>query len=205
AQQSVTASLDDQNGLSSSQRKAPVTVWQCDLRADIVRGKWVSHLGMLGVRLKNSVASGAMTKEAAHTAYKKAANFDDATGSVWATPSPFGSLVVLSPLRSAEQPVLLNVDTRIRVRGQAYSQVELRIGLSVYRPEGGFAGKYSRQISAEVLSNTDGHLEIELPISGFRDEMNPAGSPVGMELVDWWCVAESSSAKVEITSVKVMD
>jgi hypothetical protein len=205
ARQSVMASLEDQNGLSPSQRKAPVTVWRSDLRADLVQGKWFSNLSMQGKKLKIAVRNGEMSMDAARAAFKEAASLDDAAGSVWAAPSPIGSLVVLSPRRSVEPPVLLNANTRVRVRGRVYSQVALEIGLSVGRPDGGFAGKYSTRIPAHEQTVHNGDLEVELPISRFRDEMNLDGSPVGNELIDWWCVAEASSAKVEISSVEVMD
>ena len=205
AWQSVTVSMEDQNGFSLSERRAPVTVWQSDLRVDVVRGKWLSKLWVLRTKLKQAVARHEMTEEAAAAIYNDAANLDDATGSVWALSSPFGSLVALSPRRSVEQPVVLNNNTRIRVRGRLHSPVGLRVGLSVFHPQGGFAGKHSTRVSAEEASNADGELMIDLPITRFRDAANSAGSPLGNELVDLWCVAESSAAKFEITSVEVMD
>ena len=205
AQQSLLASLEDQNGLLPGKRNTPVTVWQSDLGDDVVLGKWVSRLWMLGAKLKHAVANGEMTKDDAIKAYKKAASFDDSTGSVWAAPSPFGSLIVLSTQRSIEQPILVNANTLIRVRVRSYSRVALRIGLTVHHRDGGFAGKYSTRVSTEERTDGDGSEEIEIPISRFRDEMNPAGSPLDKELVDWWCVAEASSAKFEITSVELTD
>ena len=205
ARQSVTASLEDGNGMSPSERKTPVTVWKSNLRADVVRGKWTSDLWMLGAQLKRAVASGEMTEAAALIAYKKSANFDDTAGSVWALPSAHGALVVLSLRPSARQPVLLTEHARVRVRGRVYSRTALRVGLSAYRHDGGFAGKYSARVETEEFTGADNEFEIDLPLSCFRDENNPAGSPVGNELVDWWCVTETSSAKVEITSVELTD
>ncbi len=205
AQQSVLATLENQNRLSPSRRSPPITIWRSDLRADAVQGKWISQLWVLGGKLKKAVADGEMTREAAIKAYKKAASFDDATGGVWAAPSPFGALVVLSPRRSIEQPVTVNANTLIRVHVQTYSQAGVRIGITVRHPDGGFAGKYSTRLSPDELSNDDRPVELVLPISRFVDEKNPTGSPLGKELTDWWCVSEASSSKIGISSVEVMD
>lgn len=205
AQQSVLATLENQNRLSPSRRSPPITIWRSDLRADVVQGKWISQLWVLGGKLKKAVADGEMTREAAINAYKKAARFDDATGGVWATSSPFGALVVLSPLRSIEQPVTLNANTLIRLHVQTYSQAGVRIGITVRHRDGGFAGKYSTRLSTDELSNGDRPVELVLPISRFVDEKNPTGSPLGKELTYWWCVAEASSSKIGISSLEVID
>ncbi len=204
ARQSVIASLEDESGLSPIRREAPVTAWQSDLNQDAVIGKWVSRHWMLGAKLKKAVANGQMTKSAAVNAYKTAASFDDATGSVWAMPSPVGSLIVLSPRRSLKQPVLLNANTWVKVCGRTFSKFPMKIGLSVGLPDGGFEGKYSTQTpGSEMAAGED--FEIELPIDRFRDAKNPSSAPTGKELIDWWCIAESSSAKYEITRVEITD
>jgi len=205
AQQSVTASLGDEDRLPLSVGQPPVTVWQSDLRADVICGQWNSSLWKLGIKLKQAVASGKMTADAAHATYKKTASFDQDSGSIRATPSPFGALVLLSPQRSMEQPIRLNADTRIRVRGRLNSSATLRIGLSVYRTDGSFAGKYSVPLSAEELAAAANGLDIEIPISRFRKPDNPTDSAIGHDLFDWWCIADTSSASFEIFSVEVMD
>ncbi|MCR9292433.1 MAG: FecR domain-containing protein [bacterium] len=204
AQQSVLASLEDQNGLSPRKRNSPVTDWQSDLREDVVKGKWISRLWGVGAKLKMAVANGEMTKDAAIKAYKNAAHFDDSTGSVWTVPSPVGALIVLSPRRSMEQPVQLSANTRVLVRGQAYSQDAMQIGLSVGYPDGGFAGKYSTLIPSSKLAGGV-EFELEIPLSRFHNKKNPDRSPIGCELTDWWCVAEASAARFEITSVELTD
>lgn len=204
AQQSVLASLEDHNGLSPRKRNSPVSDWQSDLREDVVKGKWISRLWGLGAKLKMAVANGEMTKDAAIKAYKNAAYFDDSTGSVWTVPSPVGALIVLSPRRSMEQPIQLSANTRVLVRGQAYSQDAMQIGLSVGYPDGGFAGKYSTLIPSSKLAGGV-EFELEIPLSRFHNKKNPDRSPIGCELTDWWCVAEASAARFEITSVELTD
>lgn len=204
AQHSVTASINKQDDLVPMQRAEAISGWKSDLESDVVYGKWVSRLWSLGANLKKAVASGEMTEDAAIKAYKQAAHFDDSTGSVWTAPSPAGSLIILSPRRSTQQPVLLNANTKVIVRGRSHTQVAVEIGLSVGHPDGGFAGKYSTHIPVSQLADGE-DFELELPISKFRDETNPDGSPIGSELTGWWFVAEASAAKFEITGVELTD
>ncbi|GAB5405236.1 MAG: hypothetical protein Aurels2KO_34670 [Aureliella sp.] len=204
AEHEVTASLEEQTELPVSERGSAVSSWKSDLEADVVRGKWVSRLWSLAAKLKKAVASGEMTKSAAIRAYKQAAHFDDSAGSVWMAPSPVGSLIVLSPRQSMLQPVLLNTNTKIIVRGRSHSKVGVAIGLSVGDPNGGFAGKYSTHIPVSELAGGDA-FEFELPVNKLRNETKADRSPVGSELTDLWFVAEASAAKFEITSVEVTD
>ena len=204
AQQSITTSINKQDDLVPMQRAEAISGWKSDLEADVVYGKWVSRLWSLGARLKKAVAEGEMTKNAALRAYKRDAHFDDSTGSVWSAPSPVGSLIVLSPRRSMEQPVLIDANTRVVVRGQLHSHVAIEIGLSVGHPDGGFAGKYSTHVPVSQLADGE-EYELELPISEFRDETNQDRSLIGSELTDLWFVAEASPAKFEITGVEFTD
>ena len=203
AQQSVLASLENQNGLSPRRRNSPVTDWKSDLREDVVKGKWVSHLWGLGAKLKAAVANGEMTKDDAVKAYKNAAHFDDSTGSVWTVPSAVGALIVLSPLRSMDQPVLLNAHTKVIVRGRTHTQVAFEVGLSVGHLNGGFAGKYSTLIPVSQLAD-GADFELELPISKFRNNESSSGSAlIGSELTGLWFVADASAAKFEIIGVEL--
>ena len=204
AQHAITTSISQQDGLVPVQRADATPAWRSDLESDVVFGKWVSRLWSLGAKLKLAVANGEMTKASAIQAYKNAAHIDDATGSVWSVPSPFGALVVLSPQRSMERPVLLDANTRIIVRGRAYSQGAIKIGLSVGHRDGGFAGKFRTQIPASQTADGE-EFEFDIPIDRFQDETNPDSSPIGGELIDWWCVTEASSAKFEIIDVELTD
>ena len=202
ASQTILASLQDQDGLTPSARQTPVTVWQSDLRNDVVHGKWFSDLSVLAKQLKIAVAEGDLSMEAARAAFKKAATFDDSAGSLWATPTTYGSLVVLSPQRSVTQPVLLTASTSVRVRGRCHANVPLTIGLSTGFTDGGFAGKYRAEIPAASLTVGEA-FEVELPLHEFVDTKQRTHLPIGYELKDWWCIAENASVKIEITNVEL--
>ena len=202
ANQSVTASLENQNDLPLNERIAPASVWTSDLQADVVKGKWLSNLWVFGAQLKKKIKQGELTEEEASVAYKKAASLDNATGSVWAMPTEFGALVVLSPSRSAEEPIRITERTHIRVQGRTHSQKPFDIGFSTYRPDGGFSGKYQTRITVEELQNGEGHFDLDLPLERFQNDTSQSSSPIGNELVDWWCVSTSSSVKIEVTAVE---
>ena len=209
ARHEVRASMQDQDGLAVNEQVAAVSVWKSDLQADLVRGKWVSDLWMLGVKLKRSVASGEMNKANAIQAYKNAATLDNENGSVWADASPYGSLIAFSvsqsAVQSAARPVVLAANTNVRIKGHLHSRVALTFGISTRKRDGGFAGKYSVSVSDSELIKHGNPFEIEIPMSRFQQASKWGGSPIGQELSDWWCVADSVSAKLEITSVEVVE
>ncbi|MGZ0171907.1 MAG: FecR domain-containing protein [Planctomycetales bacterium] len=205
AKHEVTASMEDQNGLPLNARARAVSVWKSDLREDVVRGKWLSDHWMLGMRLKKAVASGEISEADAVATYKNAAALDAEGGSVWADASPYGSLVLLSVARSSATPVALSATASIRIRGRLHSRVSVRFGITTKESAGGFGGKYSISVEDDALRGDDNSFEIELPLSTFEEETEFGNSLIGKELSDWWCVAESTSAKLEITNVELIE
>lgn len=205
AKHAVTASMEDQNGLPLSARARAVSVWKSDLRTDVVLGKWRSDHWTLGMRLKKAVASGEMNKADAIKTYKNAAALDAEDGSVWADASPYGSLVLLSVAQSSATPVVLRANARIRITGRRHSGVSVKFGITTKKSAGGFGGKYSVSVEDDALRGDDNSFEMELPLSKFDEETDFGDSYVGKELSDWWCVAESTSAKLEITNVELIE
>lgn len=61
---------------------------------------------------------------------------------------------------------------------------------------GGFAGKYSLSLAADVLRGDEGSFDIEVPLSEFR--------PMGKGLADWSCCTENKNDKLEITGVQLL-
>ncbi|MEC8474413.1 MAG: FecR family protein, partial [Planctomycetota bacterium] len=116
AKQTVLATLEDQSRLQPTECPMATMDWSCDLRSDLSEGKWVSELTSLGIRLKKAVRSGKVTEESAIKQYKEAATIDGDTGSVWATASPVGALIVFSPSQTQAQPVILTKASRFRIK-----------------------------------------------------------------------------------------
>lgn len=205
ARHAVMVSMQDPDGLPLKKQVDAVPTWKSDLKADVIRGKWASDLWMLGVKLKDSVADGEMNKADAVKAYKSAATLDDESGSVWAEASSYGSLVQLSATRSGAAPVGLKANARFRIKGQLHSRVSVKFGISTRTSDGGFAGKFSVAVADGDLYNNGNEFEIELPLSRFHAGSAAADSPIGTELCDWWCLTHAMSAKLEISSVELVD
>ena len=118
---------------------------------------------------------------------------------------PRAPFPVLAVARPTEPPVLLGTNTKVCLTGRSFSRVSVKFGMTTQQIAGMVAGKYSFSLSAEELAGNDGEFKVEVPLSKFREETNFGDSPVGKELTDWWCVAGSTSAKVEITGVELIE
>ena len=205
ARHKVIASNTDDQSLALSRRVEHVTTWHSDLKSDAVHGKWTSNLKMLAVRLKNSVSNGTMSKQDAIAAYKEAATLDDEQGTTWAMPSAVGPLVLLSVSASSPAPVILTAGGKFRVRGRRQTTDVIEVGITTNERHGGFSGKYSVSVALDNRPGDDDTFEIELPIDIFQKRTSGPDSPVGKELCDWWCVSKSRFAKLEISSVELVE
>ena len=199
AKQTVLATLEDQSLLQPSECPIATTDWACDLRADLSEGKWVSQLTSLGMRLKKAVQSGQLTKELAIKQYKEAATIDGDPGSVWATASPVGALIVFSPSQTQAQPIILNKASRFRIKGKVDVESKFKIGITISNPDGSYAGKHSVSVQPEHYTSS-GSFEIELPIESFLT-LDDSTNPIHPILTDWWCVAEEPFAKIQVTQI----
>ena len=206
AKHQAVASIGDQGGLTLSPRGEGVFTWQSDLKSDVVHGKWAPDLWNLGRQLKQAVAAGEMTREDAVTAYKDAATLDEERGSIWATPSVVGALAVLSVSENIAEPVVLASISTFRIQGRLHAPSDVVIGITTHVRGGGFAGKYTVSITAEALRGEGGAFDIEVPLSEFRpDGRGAVRTPAQKELTQWWCLAKSDQAKLEITGVELVE
>ncbi len=102
-------------------------------------------------------------------------------------------------------PVVLTSGGKFRVRGQIETSGDIYFGLTTKHVEGGFAGKYVTARKLEVLQETDKTLDIELQLEEFRpQEEEFADSPIGLEIVDWWCFTYNVDAGLSIASIELL-
>ena len=114
-------------------------------------------------------------------------------------------LAALSVSRGPAPPVVLTSGGGFRIRGQIETSGEIFFGLTTKHVKGGFAGKYVAARKLDVPPETDGALEIELRLEEFHpQEEEFADSPIGLELVDWWCCTYNVDAGLSITSVELL-
>ena len=217
AEHQVHTSIDEQNGLTVTSLNSATYSWRSDLARDAMRGKWTSDLQSLGVKLKKAVISGKLTKEEAKAKYKAAANLNDETGILYATPwlvkhSKSGTkadvsyLAMVSVMRGQAVPVVLDAGSRFRVQGRLESSADVTFGMTTNAPGGGFAGKYSAARTIEI-SEADGNFDIEIPLSEFRTvalKKWSSMSPIGHELADWWCFTTDTDVGLAITHIELL-
>ncbi len=114
-------------------------------------------------------------------------------------------LAALSVSRGPTPPVVLPSGGKFRIRGQIETSGEVFFGLTTKHVKGGFAGKYVAARKLEVLPETDDALEIDLRLEEFHpQEEEFADSPIGLEVVDWWCCTYNVDAGLSITSVELL-
>lgn len=216
-------SIDEQNGLTLTSRRSATYSWQGDLTRDVICGKWVSELEVVAAILKKAVVSGTMTEAKAIAEYKAAADLGDERGVLYATPwlvkhSKSGTeanvshLVVMKVARRQKGPVLIDGGSKFRVRGRVEpSSAHVTFGFTAHALGGGFAGKYSTTRAVKV-ANVGGDFDIEIPLSEFHSMANAkspskkqwATSPVGQELVEWWCSTTGRNVSLAVTHVEFL-
>ncbi len=107
--------------------------------------------------------------------------------------------------RGQTAPVVLASGGKLRVRGQIETSGDIYFGLTTKHVKGGFAGKYVTARKLEVLQETDETLDIELQLEEFHpQEEEFADSPIGLEIVDWWCYTYNVDAGLSIASIELL-
>jgi hypothetical protein len=189
AEHQVVASVDRHAELTVTRRPRPVTAWQSDLPTDGLHGNWLPKPGDSNGSLRTAPL-------------------------LWVCPEKPITLylVALSVSRSRPTPVLLTCGGKFRIRGQIKSAGDVYFGLTTRHVNGGFAGKFVVERHFEVVQETDKYLDIELRLEDFRPQEEELtekfpekfpDSPIGLELVDWWCCTVNEDAGLEIMHVEL--
>jgi hypothetical protein len=189
AEHQVVASVDSQAELTVTRRPRPVTAWQSDIPTDGLHGKWLPKPGDSNGSLRTAPL-------------------------LWGCPEKPVTLyvVALSVSRNRSIPVVLTSGGKFRIRGRIASAGEVYFGLTTRHVKGGFAGKFLVERRFEVVHQTGESLDVELRLEDFRPQEQELieqfpekfpHSPVGLELVDWWCCTVNEDAGLEITDVEL--
>jgi hypothetical protein len=189
AEHQVVASIERDGKLNVTRRPVPVTTWQSNLATDKLHGNWLPESG--------DNKSGLRTAPL-----------------LWGNPEKPITLyaVSLGVSRKRPTPVLLSSGARFRIRGQIERAGKVFFGLTTRHINGGFAGKFLVERDFEVVDETGRFVDIELGLEDFRPQEKELtdkhpdvfpGSPVGLELFDWWCCTVNEDAGLEITNVEL--
>lgn len=181
----VAASLSRKGLLTAVPQPQPINYWACDLWQvpEVKLGKWLPPSNSERARL-------------------------GAEPLLWPVPGRDPVMlyaVALAAWKSTEHPVLLQSDSRLRIRGRTEKAQPVRFGFSAQKMQGVFAGKFEMDVKAEDLAPAGETWEVELPLSSFRP-LNPklSPSPDGLELTDLYALTVREDAGLEINHIELV-
>ena len=182
ADHQVVVSASRRTGLQVKRRPKSVRSWRSRLPWGVLYGQWIPQRGQTDGELR--AAPVLLNPE------NKPITLHLATISVSRCPAP---------------PVVLPSSGRFRIRGQIATSADVYFGLTMKHVKGGFAGKYVAARRLDLPQKTGQRLEIELSLAEFRpQEKEFPDSPIGLELVDWWCFTYNQDAGLSIASVELL-
>jgi len=182
ADHQVVVSASRRTGLQVRRRPKSVRSWRSSLPGGVIYGQWIPGDGPAGGALR---AAAVLLNPG-----KKPITLHLATIRIARCPDP---------------PVVPVAGGRFRIRGRAGASGDVYFGLTMKHVNGGFAGKYVAARKLDLTDKSDRRLEIELPLEEFRpQEKEFPGSPVGLELVDWWCFTYNQDAGLSIAGVELL-
>jgi len=185
AEQQVVASANRLDDFQATLQPVAVDSWQSNLPADAHYGDWVSG----GASGKGRVRASPLLVKSSPKLQKPNLLY----------------LVILSASRGRSPPVVLSSEVRFRIRGQIESAGPVTFGLTMQQPKGGFAGKYVTKLPAAAMQTGSGSFDVEIPVADFRAmQKSFPDSPVGLELVDWWCFTTNEDIGLEIEQVELV-
>ena len=107
-------------------------------------------------------------------------------------------------------PVLLDPDSRIRVRGRLGSAHDVVFGVTVRHPDGGFAGNFFTVTPASAFRG-GGDFDVLLDVRDFRldpaltdDNDELATAPAGALAESFWCNSLADPVGLEIIEVEII-
>jgi len=163
-------------------RPGPVHVWRSNLPCGAAYGQWLSPSPPACSRLEAAPILLDYPKQPA-TVYLAAGSFS----------------------RGPAPPIVLAPGARLRLRLWLRTSADVYFGLTMKHLKGGFAGKYIARRRLQTAPPPDQPMEIELRAEDFRpQEEEFPHSPLGLELVDWWCFTYNVDAGLGITSVELL-
>jgi ferric-dicitrate binding protein FerR (iron transport regulator) len=182
ADHQLVVSAGQQADFQVSPRPESIRSWRSSLPSGTIYGVWIPEGGKAGGSLRTSPIL-----------------LDSRKGPITLY------LAAISVSRCPASPVVLTSGGRVRIRGQMETPGNVYFGLTTRYPRGGFAGKYVASRRFDLTQKADGHLEIDLVLREFLpQEKEFPDSPIGQELVDWWCFTYNVDAGLRIASVELL-
>lgn len=198
--------LLDTQALIKAPKPSHVYEWKAQLEQDTLYGKWLPKLWRLSQDLEQAIKNQSITKEEAWIQIKKAAQSTSSSGTTWAIPSKFGSLIMLRANTQQSAPVKINSSSHILIKGISHNTSDIEVGFTVNAVKGGYKGKYSHTISGNEFTESGTEFEIEIPINKFKPiDEKFLSAPQEMELSTFWCLAKEKHPKFGITALELVN
>ena len=173
----AVASVDRHAELIAIRRPEPTRVWQSRFPAGVNYGDWqVGVAGSAKLRAKALLLT-------------------------CAKPKPLLIYVASAAIAAQDSSPLVLADVgRFVVRGEVEKPTEVFFGVTMNHPNGGFAGKY---ITRRDIDGGDS-FEWTIPLVDLKPlEGAFPPSPVGLEIVECWCVTAHDGGSLAIHSIEL--
>ena len=95
---------------------------------------------------------------------------------------------------------------KFHIRGHIKSAHGLLIGLTAQHLNGGFAGRHRAFLKEDNFPKDGGDFDLVLDIDQFAPDENDQQpqSPIGLGLIDWWCLTVNVDAGLSISSAELI-
>lgn len=183
--QQAYASLGRKEPLAVTAQPAPINSWSCDLGRvpEVILGRWLPPTANERARLGAEPLLWPISERDSLMLYA----------------------VAVAAWKSTEHPVLLQSDSKLRVRGRTEQAHTVRFGFSTQKIRGVFAGKFEVDVTPTALGPAGQTWEIELSLADFRPlQPQLASSPDGLELTDIYALTIEEDAGLEINHVELV-
>jgi hypothetical protein len=183
--QQVATALGRKAPLKVMPQPAPINYWACDLGRvpEVILGRWLPPTANERARLGADPLLWPVSEHDSVMLYA----------------------VALAAWKSTEHPVLLQSNSKLRVRGRTQKAQAVRFGFSTQKIRGVFAGKFEVDVTPAALGPAGETWQIDLPLSEFRP-LQPqfSTSPDGLELTDIYALTIGEDAGLEVNHVELL-
>ena len=207
---SAIASTEVQNDFISRRADQAVHLWNANLERDHKQGEgeFISAMHRLRFEIRDALQQGTLTRDQIPDIYgERMAAITEAKGVLKAEPkqisrSQFGNVIQIATLfvnRDKPNPVILNEQSVFRVQGHVAAATEIHFGIGAFGTHRASAGRFL------TSQNVAGEFDVEIPVSQFRAfrSRGEETSPVGMEVINCFCLTSDTNAALEISAVEL--
>lgn len=207
---SAIASIEVQNDFISRRADQAVHLWNANLERDHKQGEgeFISAMHRLRFEIRDALQQGTLTRDQIPDIYgERMAAITEAKGVLKAEPkqisrSQFGNVIQIATLfvnRDKPNPVILNEQSVFRVQGHVAAATEIHFGIGAFGTHRASAGRFL------TSQNVAGEFDVEIPVSQFRAfrSRGEETSPVGMEVINCFCLTSDTNAALEISAVEL--